>query len=68
MLACHLPPFRGFKPALEVLENREVPAVFLGAAGAGSPPQVRVFDGPGGNVVREFTAFDPGFTGGVYVG
>jgi hypothetical protein len=50
---------------VEVLEVRAVPAVVLAAAGAGSPPQVRVYDGPGGAAVREFPAFDPAFTGGV---
>ena len=34
-------------------------------AGAGGGPRVRVFDGATGNVVRDFFAFEPTFTGGV---
>jgi len=37
-------------------------------AGHGSGPKVRVFDGNSGDPVRNFFAYDPGFTGGVRVG
>lgn len=37
------------------------------AAGAGNGPRVRVFDGVSGGLLRDFFAYDPGFTGGVRV-
>lgn len=37
------------------------------APGAGMGPHVKVFSGATGNLHRGFLAFDPGFTGGVYV-
>jgi FG-GAP-like repeat len=37
------------------------------APGPGGGPDVRVFDGATGNLIREFMAYDPGFTGGVSV-
>ncbi|MBX9579425.1 MAG: DUF11 domain-containing protein [Gemmataceae bacterium] len=42
------------------------PAAVVGA-GPGGSPRVRVF-GPGNAVAQDFFAFDPSFTGGVYVG
>jgi uncharacterized protein YkwD len=35
------------------------------SAGAGGGPEVEVFDGKTGNLIRAFYAFDPRFTGGV---
>ncbi|HTK77688.1 MAG TPA: VCBS repeat-containing protein [Gemmataceae bacterium] len=56
-----------WRPALETLEGRSVPAAVLAAAaGAGGPPLVRVFDAAGG-VVAQFMAYDPAFRGGVWV-
>lgn len=37
------------------------------APGRGMAPQVKVYDGATGNVVRSFLAFDSSFLGGVYV-
>lgn len=43
-----------------------VPDMIVGA-GPGGAPQVRVFDGSGGPMLGDFLAFDPSFSGGVYV-
>ena len=37
------------------------------APGAGGGPHIRVFDGATGNVLQEFMAYDPTFTGGVFI-
>jgi hypothetical protein len=37
------------------------------AAGVGGGPHIRVFDGANGHVLKEFFAYTPGFTGGVFV-
>jgi hypothetical protein len=37
------------------------------APGPGGGPHIRVFDGATGGIVREFFAYHPNFTGGVYV-
>ncbi len=37
------------------------------APGPGGFPDIRVFDGATGQLVREFSAYDPSFTGGVHV-
>ena len=43
-----------------------VPDIITGA-GPGGGPHVRVFSGVDGSVLTEFFAYDPGFTGGVFV-
>jgi len=61
------PVFRGgVSVAVADFTADGVPDV-VAAAGAGGAPQVRVFDGATGNVLREWTAYDPAFTGGVFV-
>jgi hypothetical protein len=35
--------------------------------GPGGGPDIRVFDGVSGKLIREFMAYDPAFTGGVFV-
>lgn len=42
------------------------PDIITGA-GAGGGPHVRVFDGQSGSLLQDFSAFDPSFTGGVFV-
>ncbi len=37
------------------------------AAGAGGGPHVKIFDGATGQLIQSFFAFDPGFTGGIFV-
>jgi hypothetical protein len=37
------------------------------APGPGGGPDIRVFDGRTGALIQEFMAYDPNFTGGVYV-
>jgi hypothetical protein len=42
-------------------------ADIITAPGPGGGPDVRVYSGRTGALIREFMAYDPGFTGGVYV-
>ncbi len=37
------------------------------AAGAGGGPHVKIFDGATDQLIQSFFAFDPGFTGGIFV-
>ena len=42
-------------------------ADIITGAGAGAGPQVKVFDGADGSLLRSFVAYDAAFTGGVFV-
>jgi FG-GAP-like repeat len=48
--------------------NGDGMADFITGAGASGGPHVRVFDGVTGAEVESFIAYDPAFTGGVFVG
>ncbi|HEY1380776.1 MAG TPA: SdrD B-like domain-containing protein [Gemmataceae bacterium] len=56
----------GVRVAIGSFNGDSTPDIVTGA-GPGGGPHVRVFDGVTGNVIREFFAYSPGFTGGVYV-
>ena len=43
-------------------------ADIIAGAGAGGGPDMKVFNGTDGHVLRSIFAFDPAFTGGVFVG
>jgi hypothetical protein len=47
--------------------NGDVKLDIITAPGSGGAPQVKVFDGGSGAELRSFFAYDPAFTGGVYV-
>ncbi len=47
--------------------NGDGAADVITAAGTGGGPHVKVFDGLSGQLIREFFAYNPGFTGGVFV-
>src|SRR5205085_11260458 len=47
--------------------NRDGKADIITGAGQGGGPHVKVFSGANGTVLREFFAYVPQFTGGVYV-
>ncbi len=54
----------GVRTALVDVNGDGVPDV-VAAAGPGGGPDVKIFDGRDGSLLREFFAFDPQFTGGV---
>ncbi len=56
----------GVRVALGDVNGDGVPDIVT-APGAGGGPDVRVFSGTNGQMIREFMAYAPGFTGGVYV-
>jgi hypothetical protein len=56
----------GVRVAVGDVNGDGVPDIIT-APGAGGGPDVRVYDGATGNLIREFMAYDPSFLGGVYV-
>lgn len=47
--------------------NSDGTADIVAGAGSGGGPQVKVFSGKDGSLIRSFFAFDPAFTGGISV-
>ena len=63
----YAPRFKGgVNVAVADINGDSVPDIITGP-GAGGGPDVRVFDGTTGAVIREFYAYDPAFAGGVSV-
>src|SRR5262249_51470211 len=61
------PGFRGgVRVALADVSGDGVPDIIT-APGPGGGPNLRAFDGQTGAMSRNFFAFDPGFTGGLFV-
>ncbi|MFN4258278.1 MAG: beta-1,3-glucanase family protein [Gemmataceae bacterium] len=56
----------GVRVALGDVNGDGIPDIIT-AAGPGGGPHVKVFDGETGAVIRSFFAYDPSFTGGVFV-
>jgi uncharacterized protein (TIGR03118 family) len=56
----------GVRVAVADVNGDGVPDTITGP-GPGGGPEVRVFDGKTGAVILDFMAFDPNFTGGIYV-
>src|SRR5215471_13060747 len=56
----------GVRVAVGDVNGDGVPDIVT-AAGPGGTPIVKVFDGATAAVIRSFFAFDPGFSGGIYV-
>jgi hypothetical protein len=70
VLKAQLQPFGGFAGGVRVATgdvNHDGALDIIAAAGPGGGPQVLVFDGRTFAVIRNFFAYAPGFTGGVYV-
>jgi hypothetical protein len=56
----------GVRVALGDVNHDGIPDIVT-APGPGGGPDIRVFDGVTGRMIDEFMAYDPRFTGGVYV-
>src|SRR5262249_25162959 len=59
--------FRGGVGVAAADVNGDGKADVVTGAGPGGGPHIKVFSGADGAVLRSFYAYDPGFTGGVYV-
>ena len=63
-------PFPGFNGAVKVVSgdfNGDGVAELIAGAGLGGGPAIAVLDSQTGEVMESFFAFDPAFTGGVFV-
>ena len=62
--------FAGYQGSVRVatgdVNGDGIPDIIV-AAGAGGGPHVKIFDGATGLLIESFFAFDPGFTGGIFV-
>jgi hypothetical protein len=63
-------PFPGFKGAIKVVSgdfDRDGVAEIIAGAGFGGGPAIAILNSQTGEVMESFFAFDPAFTGGVFV-
>ncbi len=62
--------FAGYRGPLRIatgdVNGDGIPDIIV-AAGPGGGPHVEIFDGATGRLIESFFAFDPGFTGGIFV-
>jgi hypothetical protein len=58
--------FGGVRVAVGYFNGDTVPDIVTGP-GPGGGPDVKVFDGATGALIREFMAYNPGFTGGLFM-
>ena len=63
----YAPNFRGGVRVAVGDVNGDGTQDIITAPGAGGGPHIKVYDGTTGNLMREFFAFAPNFTGGLYV-
>jgi hypothetical protein len=56
----------GVRVAVADVNGDGIPDIIT-APGLGHTPEIKVFDGATGNMIEDFLAYDPRFTGGVYV-
>ncbi len=61
------PAFSGGVRVAEGDVNADGQPDYIAAAGPGGAPEVRIYDGATGVLLRSFNAYEAGFTGGVYV-
>ncbi|MFN6052836.1 MAG: FG-GAP-like repeat-containing protein, partial [Planctomycetia bacterium] len=63
-------PFPGFNGPVKVVSgdfNNDGVADIIAGAGFGGGPAIAILDSQTGEVIEAFFAFDPAFTGGVFV-
>jgi hypothetical protein len=61
------PSFRGGVRVATADINGDLIKDTIAAPGPGMPPEIRVFSGANGALIRQFFAYAPAFTGGVFV-